>query len=72
MTKMIADFNFQCDIWFLIQHHKRYNLLNFLLDSADYIQAVSEFEDIENKFWSSDSEQNMVEIWQYLSFENYC
>ena len=72
MTKMIADFNFQCDIWFLIQHHKRCNLLNFPLDSADYIQAISEFEDIEDKFWASDSAQNMVEIWQYLSFENYC
>ena len=49
--KMIADFNFQCSIWTLIQHYKRYNLLNFPIDSADYKQVVSEFDDIENKFW---------------------
>lgn len=70
--KMIADFNFQCDIWALIQHHKRSNLLNFPFDSPDYKQVSSEFDDIENKFWASDSMENMFEIWQYLTFENYC
>ena len=40
--------------------------------SAEWKRVSAEFEGIENRFWSSDSMENMVEIWQYLTFDSYC
>ena len=71
-AEMIADFDFQCNIWNLIQHYKTHNLVQHLPDTDDHKQSVAEYDDIENKFWSSGSVENMVEIWQYLTFDCYC
>ena len=69
---MIADFDLQCDIWNLIQHYKTQNLVQHLPDTDDHKRTAAEYDDIENKFWSSESVENMVEIWQYLTFDCYC